>query len=107
MRFIVRSFTRDLRSLLVSLQQNLTLLAETGYGEGEICHRLVHPTRGKAEKQDIVISASLLVRQKKMLNNILLRHDTLDLLLDTLEEDGGTEEEGERVGGKCNFSRTI
>ena len=84
----------ELKSLLASLQQNLTLLAETGYGEGEICHRLVHPTVGQTEKQNILISASLLVRQKKMLHNILLCHDTLDLLLDTLEEDG--EEDGER-----------
>ena len=58
----------ELAALLVSLQQNLTLLAETGYGEGEICHRLVHPAIGQREKQNIVISASLLVRQKKMLN---------------------------------------
>ena len=57
-----------LAALLVSLQQNLTLLAETGYGEGEICHRLVHPAIGQREKQNILISASLLVRQKKMLH---------------------------------------
>ena len=58
----------ELTGLLQSLQQNLTLLAETGYGEGEICHRLVHPAIGQREKQNILISASLLVRQKKMLN---------------------------------------
>jgi len=63
----------------------MTLLAETGYGEGEICHRLVHPMIDKTDKQSIVISAALLVRQRKMLDNILLRHNTLDLLLDTLE----------------------
>ena len=33
----------QLRKLLVSVAENITLLAETGYGEGEICHRLVHP----------------------------------------------------------------
>jgi hypothetical protein len=30
---------------------NLTLLTETGYGEGEICHRLVNPTFSQADKQ--------------------------------------------------------
>ena len=83
----------ELAALLVSLQQNLTLLAETGYGEGEICHRLVHPAIGQRDKQNILISASLLVRQKKMLNNILICHDTLDLLLDTLEEEEGEGED--------------
>jgi len=75
----------QLRKLLVSVAENITLLAETGYGEGEICHRLVHPMIDKTDKQSIVISAALLVRQRKMLDNILLRHNTLDLLLDTLE----------------------
>ena len=74
-----------LRTLLTSVTQNMTLLAETGYGEGEICHRMVHPMIEKRDKQNIVISAALLVRQRKMLNNILIRHDTLDTLIDTLE----------------------
>ena len=58
----------QLAAVLESLRQNLTLLAETGFGEGEICHRLVHPNIDRRDKQNIVISASLLVRQKKMLN---------------------------------------
>ena len=75
----------QLRALLTAVTQNVTLLAETGFGEGEICHRLVHPAISRRDKQSIVISAALVVRRRKMLDNILLRHDTLDLLLDTLE----------------------
>ena len=75
----------QLSKFVSSVSENITLLAETGYGEGEICHRLVHPLIGKQDKQSIVISAALLVRQRRMLHNILIRHDTLDMLLDTLE----------------------
>ena len=75
----------QLRKLLLSVSENITLLAETGFGEGEICHRLVHPITSKTDKQSILISAVLLVRQRKMLDNILIRHDTLDTLLDILE----------------------
>ena len=82
-----------MRTLLRSVSDNVTLLAETGFGEGEICHRLVHPMIVKEDKQSIVISAALLVRQRKMLQNILLRHDTLDTLLDTLEGDPGEQSE--------------
>ena len=74
-----------LAALLATVRQNLSLLAETGFGEGEICHRLVRPTSLHLDKQSIVVSAALLVRQHKLLTNILVRHDTLDLLLDTLE----------------------
>jgi len=77
----------QLTKFVSSVSENITLLAETGYGEGEICHRLVHPLISNQDKQSIVISAALLVRQRRMLNNILIRHDTLDMLLDTLESD--------------------
>ncbi len=33
------------------LARNLTLLSETGYAEGEVCHRLVTPTFPQQEKQ--------------------------------------------------------
>ena len=76
---------QQVRKVIQSVGRNLTLLAETGYGEGEICHRLVHPMASKVDKQAISLSAALLVRQRKMLRNILITHDSLDMLLDILE----------------------
>ena len=93
-----------LRTLLRSVSDNVTLLAETGFGEGEICHRLVHPGIEKEDKQSIVISAALLVRQRKMLQNILLRHDTLDTLLDTLEGVRGDAGEQSDIVRDCVYS---
>jgi len=75
----------EIEKIIRAVGHNLTLLAETGYGEGEICHRLVHPLASKEDKQAITMSAALLVRQRKMLRNILITHDSLDLLLDILE----------------------
>ena len=74
-----------MKKVIQCVGHNLTLLAETGFGEGEICHRLVHPLASKVDKQSISLSAALLVRQRKMLRNILITHDSLDLLLDILE----------------------
>jgi len=76
---------QEVKKVIQSVGHNLTLLAETGFGEGEICHRLVHPLASKEDKQFISLSAALLVRQRKMLRNILITHDSLDLLLDILE----------------------
>jgi hypothetical protein len=76
---------QEVKKVIQSVGHNLTLLAETGFGEGEICHRLVHPLASKEDKQSISLSAALLVRQRKMLRNILITHDSLDLLLDILE----------------------
>jgi len=78
----------EVKKVIQAVGHNLTLLAETGYGEGEICHRLVHPLASKEDKQAITLSAALLVRQRKILRNILITHDSLDLLLDILETAG-------------------
>jgi len=83
----------DVQKIIQAVGHNLTLLAETGYGEGEICHRLVHPLASKEDKQAITMSAALLVRQRKMLRNILINHDSLDLLLDILEAANADKED--------------
>ena len=75
----------DIRSLVTQLHHNLSLLAETGYGEGELCHRLVSPHTPATDRLAISISAPLLLRQKKLLRNVLVTHDSLDCLLDLLE----------------------
>ena len=63
---------QEVKKVIQCVGHNLTLLAETGFGEGEICHRLVHPLASKEDKQSISLSAALLVRQRKMLRNILI-----------------------------------
>ena len=67
---------QEVKKVIECVGHNLTLLAETGFGEGEICHRLVHPLASKEDKQSISLSAALLVRQRKMLRNILITHDS-------------------------------
>lgn len=84
---------QEVQKIIQAVGHNLTLLAETGYGEGEICHRLVHPLASKDDKQAITMSAALLVRQRKMLRNILITHDSLDLLLDILEAANADKED--------------
>jgi len=84
---------KEVQKIIQAVGHNLTLLAETGYGEGEICHRLVHPLASKEDKQAITMSAALLVRQRKMLRNILITHDSLDLLLDILEAANADKED--------------
>jgi len=76
----------EVRKVSHQLLHNLTLLAETGYGEGEICHRLVTPTFSIADKQCIAISSAMLVKQRRKLYNILINHDSLEILLDLIEQ---------------------
>ena len=67
------------------IPQNISLLAETGYAEGQMCWHLV---RGhtKADKQSVAISSPMLVRPRKLLRNILLTHEGMEVLLEVLEQ---------------------
>jgi len=78
----------EVRKVARDVINNLTQIAETGYGEGEICHRLVNPAF-EADKQNIAISATLLVKERRKLANILINHDSLEILLDILERETG------------------
>jgi len=74
----------DLDSLCKELLQNFSLLAETGYAEGVMCHTLV---KGNiADKQNVSIGVPLLVRPRKLLVNILINHEGLEVLLDIVQE---------------------
>ena len=64
--------------------QNFSLLAETGLAEGEMCHTLV---KGETkDKRNVSISVPLLVRPRKLLVNILINHEGLDVLLEIIEK---------------------
>ena len=83
------------------------MLAETGYGEGEVCHRLVAPNTPAEEKLNIAICAPLLLRQRKLLRNVLVTHDSLDYLLDFLETaEAKADEEGEE-DAQCLFTQAV
>ena len=58
-----------------------------------MCHRLVSPLTSPSDRLAISITAPLLLRQRKLLRNVLLTHGGLDQLLDFLE--GGGLEAGE------------
>ena len=87
----------NLIRLRASVSQNISLLAETGYAEGQICWHLL---RGhtKAERQSVAISAPMLVRPRKLLRNILLTHGGMEVLLEVLElchDSGGAADDEE------------
>ena len=50
---------RRVRQVVRDVVHNLTLLAETGYGEGEICHRLVNPAFSQDRQVDIMVEPVL------------------------------------------------
>ena len=51
---------QELQALVKELVQNFSLLAETGYAEGVMCHTLVKGTL--SDKQSVSIAVPLLVR---------------------------------------------
>ena len=53
-----------------------------------MCHRLVSPLTSPSDRLAISITAPLLLRQRKLLRNVLLTHGGLDQLLDFLEGRG-------------------
>jgi hypothetical protein len=73
----------ELQNLSKELIQNFSLLAETGYAEGVMCHSLV--TGLTKDKQAVSIAIPLLVRPRKLLINVLINHEGLDVLLDIIE----------------------
>ena len=101
---------QEVQKLVSQLSNNLSLLAETGYGEGEVCHRLVAPSTSAEEKLNIAICAPLLLRQRKLLRNVLVTHDSLDYLLDFLEtaeaKADDDEDEGEE-NAQCLFTQAV
>jgi len=70
-------------TLGASLESNAALLAESGYAEGQMCHVLVRGN--KEEKYQVAVSTPMLVRPRKLLRNILIVHEGLDVLIDVLE----------------------
>lgn len=74
---------QELDELTKELVQNFSLLAETGYAEGVMCHTLVKGLL--SDKQSVAIAVPLVVRPRKLLTNILVTHEGLDVLLDILE----------------------
>lgn len=79
----------ELDNLSKELWQNFSLLAETGYAEGVMCHTLVKGTI--EDKRNVSISVPILVRPRKLLVNILLNHEGLDVLLDIAEHGSAQE----------------
>ncbi|CAB4062649.1 unnamed protein product [Lepeophtheirus salmonis] len=58
-------------------------IPETGYAEGEMCHHLL---RGSVhEKRSIAISTPFVARPRKLLRNILINHEGLEIIFDVLE----------------------
>ena len=100
---------QEVEKLVVQLWNNVSLLAETGYGEGEVCHRLVAPTTPTEEKLQIAICSPLLLRQRKLLRNVLVTHDSLDILLDFLEtaETKANESDENEGDPLCLFTQAV
>ncbi|XP_040564552.1 uncharacterized protein [Lepeophtheirus salmonis] len=72
-----------IKGFLNSFSTNVSLLAETGYAEGEMCHHLL---RGSVhEKRSIAISTPFVARPRKLLRNILINHEGLEIIFDVLE----------------------
>ena len=62
---------QDLKDLAKELQQNFSLLAETGYAEGVMCHTLIKG--GRSDKQNVSIAVPLLVRTRKVNKQLYFR----------------------------------
>eukprot|EP00096_Caligus_rogercresseyi_P000255 TRINITY_DN10652_c0_g1_i1.p1 TRINITY_DN10652_c0_g1~~TRINITY_DN10652_c0_g1_i1.p1 ORF type:complete len:353 (+),score=75.77 TRINITY_DN10652_c0_g1_i1:2-1060(+) len=72
-------------NFLSTFMTNVSLLAETGYAEGEMCHNLLRGTL--SEKRSIAISTPFVSRPRKLLRNILINHEGLEIIFGVLEED--------------------
>ena len=81
----------EFNTLGQDLVQNFSLLAETGYAEGVMCHTLVKGLQ--SDKQNVSIGVPLLVRPRKLLINILITHEGLEVLLDIIEHMGSDDEQ--------------
>ena len=73
----------ELSKFCKELLVNFSLLAETGYSEGVMCHKLVKGTL--EDKENVSIAVPIVVRPRKLLVNILLNHEGLDVLLNIIE----------------------
>ena len=74
----------DLLDLSKEILQNFSLLAETGYAEGVICHTLAKESGELNDKQNVAIGTPLVVRPRKLLKNVLINHDGLDVLFNII-----------------------
>ena len=81
----------DLQTLGMDLVQNFSLLAETGYAEGVLCHTLLKGLQ--SDRLSVSIGVPLLVRPRKLLINILINHEGLEVLLDIIEHLGSDDEQ--------------
>ncbi len=89
---------KDLFLTRSTISQNISLLAESGYAEGQMCHVLA--VGGAADRRLVAVSAPMLVRPRRLLRNILVDHEGLEVLLQVLESAGKRKKEEEEEDGE-------
>jgi hypothetical protein len=92
-------------ALRSSLTQNISLLAESGYAEGQMCHDLMRGT--EKQKVAVAISAPMLVKPRKLLRNILLTHEGMEVLLEILENTSNKDKGGDEQDKSLLFTDAV
>lgn len=83
----------DMRSISVQVLENVSAIAESGYGRGELAHYLL--TGEKAKQQHVALVTALVVRDPKFLYSLLFEHNALKIVMDAImdETEGARSEE--------------
>lgn len=83
----------DMRSISVHVLENVSAIAESGYGRGELAHYLL--TGEKTKQKHVALVTALVVRDPKFLYSLLFEHNALKIVMDAImdEAEGARSEE--------------
>lgn len=85
----------DMRSISVHVLENVSAIAESGYGRGELAHYLL--TREKTKQRHVAMVTALVVRDPKFLYSLLFEHNALKIVMGEIMDEG----EGARSEEAC------
>lgn len=85
----------DMRSISGQVLENVSAIAESGYGRGELAHYLL--TGDLVKQKHVAIITALVVRDPKFLYSLLFEHNALRIVLDEVMD----KSEGSRSEEAC------
>lgn len=75
----------DMRSISIQVLDNVSVIAESGYGRGELAHYLL--TREKDMQKHVAMVTALVVRDPKFLYSLLFEHNALKIVMEEIMDE--------------------
>lgn len=95
----------DMRCISVHVLENVSTIAESGYGRGELAHYLL--TGERSTQQHVALVTALVVRDPKFLYSLLFEHNALKIVMEQIMDDAKGARNEEACLGITALARNL